>query len=35
MKLVVPNETGLKKLDSYDVNFDGPLKEMQAMQAKA
>ena len=35
MKLVVSNKTALKKLDSYGVNFDGPLKEMQAMQAKA
>ena len=35
MKLVVSNKTALKKLDSYEVNFDGPLKEMQAMQAKA
>ena len=32
MKLVVSNKTALKKLDSYGVNFDGPLKEMQAMQ---
>ena len=35
MKLVVSNETALKKLDSYGVNFDGPLQEMQAMQVKA
>ena len=28
MKLVVSNKTALKKLDSYGVNFDGPLKEM-------
>ena len=35
MKIVVSNKTALKKLDSYGVNFDGPLKEMQAMQVKA
>lgn len=35
MKLAVSNKTGLKKLVSHGVNFDGPLKEMQAMQVKA
>lgn len=35
MKLVVSNKTALKKLDSYGVNFDALLKEMQAMEVKA
>lgn len=34
MKLTVSNKTSLKKLDSYGVNFDAALKEMQDMQAK-
>lgn len=34
MKLTVSNKTSLKKLDSYGVNFDGALKEIQDMQAK-
>ena len=35
MKLAVSNKTTLKKLDSYGVNVNDPLKEMQAMQVKA
>ena len=35
MKLVVSNKTVLKKLESYGVNVDAPLREMQAMQVKA
>ena len=34
MKLTVSNKTSLKKLDSYGVNFDAALKEMEDMQAK-